>query len=61
MFPIAHKLTCAPEYVRVATEDVIKEFHDDNVIYLELRSTPRAADVTMSKMEYILAIIDGIM
>ncbi|XP_012251017.2 adenosine deaminase-like protein isoform X2 [Athalia rosae] len=60
MFSIAHELTSAPEYVRIATEHVIREFHDDNVIYLELRSTPRAIQGGMSKKEYIEAIIDAI-
>ncbi|TGZ37181.1 Adenosine deaminase-like protein [Temnothorax longispinosus] len=57
MFDIAHALTITPQAVFVATCDVIKEFHEDNVIYLELRSTPRAVNDLMTKTEYLEAII----
>ncbi|VDM58746.1 unnamed protein product [Angiostrongylus costaricensis] len=58
MFPIIHSLTTTTKAVRMATKDVIKEFSDDRVVYLELRSTPRACP-GMSKEQYIAAIIDG--
>ncbi|CAL1688782.1 unnamed protein product [Lasius platythorax] len=57
IFDIAHALTITPEAVFVATCDVIKEFHEDNIIYLELRSTPRAVKDSMTKTEYLEAII----
>ena len=60
MFDIAHALTITPQAVFVATCDVIKEFHEDNVIYLELRSTPRAVKDIMTKTEYLQAIIKAI-
>ncbi|KYQ55069.1 Adenosine deaminase-like protein, partial [Trachymyrmex zeteki] len=60
MFDIAHALTITPQAVFVATCDVIKEFHEDNVIYLELRSTPRAVKDVMTKTEYLQAIIKAI-
>lgn len=40
-----------------ATYDVVKEFREDNVIYLELRSTPRCVPDQMTKEDYIEAII----
>ncbi|XP_033341871.2 adenosine deaminase-like protein [Megalopta genalis] len=57
VFDIAHSLTVTPEAVFQSTYDVIKEFKEDNVIYLELRSTPRAVNGQMTKREYIEAII----
>lgn len=59
-FAIAHSLTNTPEAIFIATCDVIKEFMDDNVIYLELRSTPRSVEGQMTKKEYIEAIIRAI-
>lgn len=61
MFDVAHRLTVSPEYVSIAAEDVIEEFHQDNVIYLELRSTPRSVEGIMSKADYVEAIIAAIM
>ncbi|XP_053999473.1 adenosine deaminase-like protein isoform X2 [Hylaeus anthracinus] len=57
VFDVAHSLTVTPEAVFHSAYDVIEEFNADNVIYLELRSTPRAIDGQMSKQEYIEAII----
>lgn len=43
------------------TKDVIKEFADDGVKYLELRSTPRGEDATgMTKKTYVESILEGI-
>lgn len=50
-------MTVTPEAIFHATYNTIKEFQDDNVIYLELRSTPRAIPEKMSKQEYVEAII----
>ncbi|KAK2579473.1 hypothetical protein KPH14_010787 [Odynerus spinipes] len=60
MFSIAHSLTNNPEAIFIVTCNVIKEFMDDNVIYLELRSTPRAVEGKMTKEEYIEAMIRAI-
>lgn len=60
MFDIAHTLTVTPQAVFVATCDVIEEFHKDNVIYLELRSTPRAVKGSMTKTEYLQAMIKAV-
>lgn len=57
VFDIAHAVTITPQAVFLAACDVIKEFHDDNVVYLELRSTPRAVKDSMTKLEYLEAII----
>ncbi|XP_015594706.1 adenosine deaminase-like protein isoform X2 [Cephus cinctus] len=60
LFPIVHSLTSTSEAVFIATCDMIGEFYDDGVIYLEVRSTPRAVDGVMTKKEYVEAIIRGI-
>lgn len=57
VFDIAHSLTVTPEAVFHCTYDTIKEFRDDGVIYLELRSTPRAVHGKMTKEEYVEAIV----
>ncbi|XP_055323946.1 adenosine deaminase-like protein [Sitodiplosis mosellana] len=59
-FKYAHELTDTPEAVALATECVIRDFSDDNVVYVELRSTPRST-MKMTKDEYIMAVIDTIL
>uniref|UniRef100_A0A914WTI3 Adenosine deaminase domain-containing protein n=1 Tax=Plectus sambesii TaxID=2011161 RepID=A0A914WTI3_9BILA len=61
MFPLIQALTQTSEAVTLATVEVISEFNDDNVKYLELRTTPRENTVTsMSKVDYIEAVLAGI-
>lgn len=55
-FRIAHELTSNTENVYLATKNVIKEFAEDNVIYLELRTTPRSEPL-MSEEDYVNAVI----
>lgn len=58
-FRYAHDLTDTPEAIALATERVIQEFSDDNVVYLELRTTPRATP-SMTKTEYLDSVINAI-
>ncbi|XP_008267326.2 adenosine deaminase-like protein isoform X1 [Oryctolagus cuniculus] len=61
MFQIIHQLTTSPEDILMITKDVIKEFADDGVKYLELRSTPRRENATgMTKKSYVESILEGI-
>lgn len=61
MFQIIHQLTTGPEDILMVTKDVIKEFADDGVKYLELRSTPRRENATgMTKKTYVESILEGI-
>ncbi|XP_069480861.1 adenosine deaminase-like protein isoform X2 [Ambystoma mexicanum] len=61
MFRIIHQVTTTPEDILLITKDVIKEFADDGVKYLELRSTPREETSTgMTKRTYVEAILEGI-
>lgn len=56
-FKLAHELVDNIPAVKLATELVIDEFSRDHVVYLELRSAPRATEY-MSKKEYLEAVID---
>lgn len=61
MFQIIHQLTTSPEDILMVTKDVIKEFADDGVKYLELRSTPRRDNATgMTKKTYVESVLEGI-
>ncbi|XP_006831784.1 PREDICTED: adenosine deaminase-like protein [Chrysochloris asiatica] len=61
MFQLIHQLTTSPEDILMVTKDVIKEFADDGVKYLELRSTPRRENATgMTKRTYVESILEGI-
>jgi len=58
MFAIIHTITDNPEAVRMAARDVIKEFDDDGVKYLELRSTPREVEGRMTKRQYCESVLE---
>lgn len=60
LFRVAHELTKTKQAVYLATESVIKEFVNDNVKYLELRTTPRQ-EAEMSKEQYIESVIKAIL
>ncbi|XP_041534915.1 adenosine deaminase-like protein isoform X2 [Microtus oregoni] len=61
MFQVIHQLTTSAEDILMVTKDVIKEFADDGVKYLELRSTPRGDGATgMTKKTYVESILEGI-
>lgn len=55
-----HQLTDSPQAISIATEMAIQDFADDNVIYLELRTTPRSTE-NMTKEQYITAVIESIL
>ncbi|VDL71507.1 unnamed protein product [Nippostrongylus brasiliensis] len=58
IFPLIQSLTTTRDALITATLDVVKEFADDGVIYLELRSTPKST-TEMTKQEYVEALIEG--
>lgn len=60
LFKVAQELTKTKEALYLATESVIREFADDNVKYLELRTTPRQ-EIGMSKEEYIESVVNAIL
>uniref|UniRef100_A0A0R3RJ41 A_deaminase domain-containing protein n=1 Tax=Elaeophora elaphi TaxID=1147741 RepID=A0A0R3RJ41_9BILA len=59
LFPLIQQLVVEPEDVAEVTSEVIREFSEENVVYLELRSTPRQT-TRMSKEEYVKALITGV-
>ncbi|WKX95101.1 hypothetical protein Q1695_011954 [Nippostrongylus brasiliensis] len=60
IFPLIQSLTTTRGALITATLDVVKEFADDGVIYLELRSTPKST-TEMTKQEYVEALIEAIL
>ena len=61
MFKMIHALVNDEESVEMVARDVVREFAEDGVVYLELRTTPRANSATgMTKMSYIESVLCGI-
>lgn len=60
IFNLVYKATCTPQAVKIAVIDVIADFVRDNVIYLELRTTPRSVANQMTKRTYLDAVIAGV-
>ena len=61
IFKIVHTLVDDKHSLAMVTCDVINEFHEDGVSYLELRSTPRANEANkITKRSYVETILDAI-
>ncbi|KAK9723263.1 hypothetical protein K7432_002110 [Basidiobolus ranarum] len=61
LFHFIYKLSNDIPSVKYITRSVIKDFAEDGVKYLELRSTPRADEASgMSKRDYIEAVLEVI-
>ncbi|XP_073827710.1 adenosine deaminase-like protein [Musca autumnalis] len=58
-FAFMHELTSTRRGLQLATELVIRDFALDNVIYLELRTTPKQ-NQHMTRREYLETIMQGI-
>uniref|UniRef100_A0A0A1X993 Adenosine deaminase-like protein n=1 Tax=Zeugodacus cucurbitae TaxID=28588 RepID=A0A0A1X993_ZEUCU len=58
-FRFIHDLTATKRGLQLATELVIRDFAKDNVIYLELRTTPKR-NSEMSKVEYVESVLEAI-
>ncbi|KAG5678408.1 hypothetical protein PVAND_008083 [Polypedilum vanderplanki] len=58
-FKLAHELVDSISALKLATECIISEFSNENVVYLELRSTPRSTEC-MTKAQYLEAIVEQI-
>jgi adenosine deaminase len=58
-FKYAHDLTSNKHSLKLATLAVIQDFADDNVMYLELRTTPKS-NAEMSKRTYMETVIEAI-
>lgn len=59
LFKIAQKATSNPNSLYFATKSVIQEFSEDNVIYLELRTTPRE-ETLLTKANYIETVVKAV-
>lgn len=55
-----HEVVRTPELLFEATCEIIKEFVNDNVVYLELRTTPKKIHAIPSKKVYIETVIRAI-
>ncbi|EAT38980.1 AAEL009191-PA [Aedes aegypti] len=58
-FTYAHQLTDHPKTLAYATKAIIREFAEDNVIYLELRTTPKST-ANMTKRQYLTTVLEAI-
>ncbi|XP_044265425.1 adenosine deaminase-like protein [Tribolium madens] len=59
LFKVAHSATKNQQSVYLATKYVIEDFFNENVAYLELRTTPRE-EQNMTKADYIESVIRAI-
>ncbi|GBG32801.1 Adenosine deaminase-like protein [Hondaea fermentalgiana] len=59
LFATIHDAVQDVNAVRRVAEDVVRDFAQDNVRYLELRSTPRAT-AHMTKHEYLVTVADAV-
>ncbi|KAL6546731.1 hypothetical protein OROMI_022452 [Orobanche minor] len=61
LFDLIHIITTDHKTVARISREVIEDFAADNVVYLELRTTPKRNDSKgMSKRSYVQAVLEGI-
>ncbi|XP_010538724.1 PREDICTED: adenosine deaminase-like protein isoform X2 [Tarenaya hassleriana] len=61
LFDLIHILTTDHKTVTRITKEVVEDFASENVVYLELRTTPkRNESIGMSKRSYMEAVIEGL-
>ncbi|XP_061345509.1 N6-mAMP deaminase [Gastrolobium bilobum] len=61
LFDLIHILTTDHTSVTRITKEVVEDFASENVVYLELRTTPKKNDsLGMSKRSYIEAVLKGL-
>jgi adenosine deaminase len=61
LFGLIHILTTDHATVTRITKEVVEDFASENVVYLELRTTPKKNDsVGMSKRSYMEAVLEGL-
>ncbi|KAG2330662.1 hypothetical protein Bca52824_001842 [Brassica carinata] len=61
MFDLIHVITTDHQTVTRITREVVEDFALENVVYLELRTTPKRNDsIGMSKRSYMEAVIKGL-
>ncbi|KAK4755064.1 hypothetical protein SAY87_008821 [Trapa incisa] len=61
LFDLIHILTTDQSTVTRITKEVVEDFASENVVYLELRTTPKNNDsIGMTKHSYMEAVIKGL-
>ncbi|KAK3188337.1 hypothetical protein Dsin_027898 [Dipteronia sinensis] len=61
LFDLIHILTTDHKTVTRITKEVVEDFASENVVYLELRTTPKRNDsIGMSKRSYMEAVVEGL-
>eukprot|EP00850_Spirogloea_muscicola_P002263 SM000008S22352 [mRNA] locus=s8:1203573:1214035:+ [translate_table: standard] len=61
LFDLIHKLTTNHEIITRIAQEVVEDFAADNVIYLEIRTTPKSSpERQITKKSYIEAVLAGL-
>ncbi|KAM7500944.1 hypothetical protein LguiA_025358 [Lonicera macranthoides] len=61
LFDLIHILTTDQKTITRITKEVVEDFAAENVVYLELRTTPKRNDsISMSKRSYVEAVMEGL-
>lgn len=65
LFDVLHRLIKSKQILARITEEILADFQADNVVYLELRTTPRnihneRSELVVSKADYLNTVLDSI-
>ncbi|XP_035225066.1 adenosine deaminase-like protein isoform X2 [Stegodyphus dumicola] len=60
LFNLIHGITDSPEAIYKATLDIIEDFYNDGVHYLELRTTPKEVKERMTQDIYVETVLKAI-
>lgn len=61
LFDLIHIVTTDHKTITRITKEVVEDFAAENVVYLELRTTPKRNDsIGMSKKSYMEAVVEGL-
>ncbi|KAJ8761891.1 hypothetical protein K2173_005602 [Erythroxylum novogranatense] len=61
LFDLIHVITTDHQTVTRITKEVVEDFALENVVYLELRTTPKRNDsIGMTKRSYMEAVVEGL-
>ncbi|KAL5578880.1 hypothetical protein UlMin_011322 [Ulmus minor] len=61
LFDLIHILTTDHKIITRITKEVVEDFASENVVYLELRTTPKRNDsIGMTKRSYMEAVVEGL-